>query len=679
MLRTTSRILIGALAFALSVVACTNDPYPGADQRRKIYYTSFNQAPKSLDPAVAYDTAAHAVTGNVHGSLLEYHYLKRPYTLIPGLAKALPKREAAADGSVNYSFELRPGLLYHRDVCFALAGKGADGKPLRTREVVTADIAFELMRIADAKVASPVVRKFASIKGFLEFRKRLRALRGASPDFARQPVHVQYKRAGGIAGITVTGKYGLRLSLARANPQLKYWFAMPFTTPVPWEAVQYYDGEDGRPHFRDHPVGTGPYRLAIYQKRLRMVLVRNETWYGQRNPEWKAPGATYPSEGNATDRRRGRLDAAYAGRPLPFIERIEFRLEKESIPAFNKFLQGYFDRSGIISESFDKIVLNDALSPEMAARGIRLEKSVQASIFYVGFNMLDPTVGAKAGMRGRKLRQAMSLAIDVREYLRLFQNGRGVVAHSPIPPGLYGYDRTYRNPYSRFDLARARKLLTEAGFPKGIDPQTGKPLKITFDTGSTSAQATLRYQYFVNSWRRIGIDVKVSATNYNQFLEKLKLGAYQIYFTAWIADFPDPENFLFLLETSSGRKKSGGSNYSNFSNARFDALYHTMRAMENGPKRLEAIRRMLAIVERERPWIELFHDETYKLSHPWVKNVKTFGLTYPTLKYLDVEPAQRARLRKSWNRPVRWPLWIGLALLVAFIVPGVVTFFRERR
>jgi len=677
--RISSRLWIGALALVMSVVACTNDPYPGADARRKIYYTSFNEAPKSLDPAVAYDTAAHAVTGNVYGSLLEYHYLKRPYTLIPGLAKALPTRETAADGSVSYAFELRPGLLYHADRCFALAGKGADGKALRTREVVAADVAFELMRVADGKVGSPVVRKFATIKGFLEFRKRLRALRQASPAFSRQPVHVQYARAGGVAGIVVTGKYGLRLDLSRPDPQLKYWFAMPFTSPVPWEAVQYYDGEDGRPHFRDHPVGTGPFRLAIYQKRLRMVLVKNESWYGVRHPEWRAPGATYPSEGSAADRRRGRLDPAYAGKPLPFIQRVEFRLEKESIPAFNKFLQGYFDRSGIISESFDKIVLNDALSPEMRARGIRLEKSVQASLFYIGFNMLDPTVGAKAGRRGRKLRQAMSLAIDVPEYLRLFQNGRGVVAHSLIPPGLYGYSRKYRNPFSDFDLARARKLLAEAGYPKGIDKKTGEPLKITFDTGSTSAQAMLRYQYFINSWRRIGVDVEVNATNYNQFLEKLKLGAYQIYFTGWIADFPDPENFLFLLESSSGRKESGGSNYSNFFNLRYDLLYHAMRAMENGPKRLAAIREMVSIVERERPWIELFHDESYVLSHPWVKNVKSFGLSYPVLKYLDLEPAQRARLRKSWNQPIRWPLWIALALLAAFILPGVVTFFRERQ
>jgi hypothetical protein len=104
-----------------------------------------------------------------------------------------------------------------------------------------------------------------------------------------------------------------------------------------------------------------------------------------------------------------------------------------------------------------------------------------------------------------------------------------------------------------------------------------------------------------------------------------------------------------------------------------------MRAMENGPKRLAVIRQMIAIIERERPWIELFHDESYVLSQPWVKNVKSFGLSYPVLKYLDLQPAVRARLRKEWNAPIRWPLWIGLALVVVFVAPAIFTFFRERQ
>ena len=83
----------------------------------------------------------------------------------------------------------------------------------------------------------------------------------------------------------------------------------------------------------------------------RVALSRNENWYGVEHPEWRAPGAVYPSQGEPQDAQLGRLDPAYVGKPLPFLDRIEFRMEKEAIPAFNKFLQGYYDASGIIQES----------------------------------------------------------------------------------------------------------------------------------------------------------------------------------------------------------------------------------------------------------------------------------------------------------------------------------------
>ena len=104
-----------------------------------------------------------------------------------------------------------------------------------------------------------------------------------------------------------------------------------------------------------------------------------------------------------------------------------------------------------------------------------------------------------------------------------------------------------------------------------------------------------------------------------------------------------------------------------------------MKRMESGPERMAVIRQMVAILERERPWIELFHDESYLLVQPWLKNVKTFGLSYPTVKYVDIDTAQRARLRRAWNAPVEWPLWVLLGLVIVFFVPGVVTFFRERQ
>jgi ABC-type transport system substrate-binding protein len=669
------RVAVWAASVLIAApLACTNNPYPGADSSRKILYTTYREAPRTLDPAVAYTTGAHAVTGNVYDTLLEFHYLKRPYELIPALATRVPEPERRPGGRVAYRFELRRDLLFQHDPCFALGGDARS-----TREIVAGDLAFELMRIADPRVNSPVIEPFSNLAGFREFSQRLLKLREADPAFASLPAREQYAQAGGIEGARVLGTHELEIELVAPYPQILFWFAMPFTTPVPWEAVEYYDGEEGRAHFADHPVGSGPYVLAHYNKQARMVLEANPNWYGARHPDWGAPGATYPTQGGPEDEAKGLLDPDVVGRPLPFIERIEFQREKESIPAFNKFLQGYYDASGIIRESFDRVVREDALSPEMAALGMRLEKAVIPAVYYLGFNMDDPMVGRAAGEHGRKLRQAMSLAIDAEEWTRLFLNSRGVPAQSPLPPGLFGYDPDYRNPYRQVDLERARRLLEEAGHPDGIDPETGKPLRLTFDTYQTSAQGLIQVRFFVDAWRKIGIDVEIAATNYNQFQEKVRNGAYQIFMWGWVADYPDPENFFFLLWSEMARSKNEGPNTSNFSDPRFDELFLAMKSRGNDAKRLAVIRDMTAILERERPWIELFYPEDYAVYHGWLKHVKPFGISYPTIKYRDLNPGERARQRAAWNEPVVWPAWALLAVAIAITIPGIVTFYRERQ
>jgi ABC-type transport system substrate-binding protein len=664
-----------AVALALSLLAaCTNNPYPEADAGLKIVYRALAEPPRTLDPAISYNASEHQITGIVYATLLDYHYLARPYRLIPGLAREVPEARPLPDGRVAYRFRLHEGALYQEDPAFALGGTGAG-----TREVVAGDVAFQLMRIADPALASPVVGTFAKIEGFGEFSERLAALREKDPAFSQRRIHEQYAAAGGIAGVRIASPSELELVLTEPYPQLLYWFTMPFTAPVPWEAVEHWDGDAGRDFFKDHPVGAGPFFVTRFDKQSRIVLDRNPNFYGLRHPEWGSPAAVYPSEGEPEDAALGRLDPAYVGRPLPFLDRVEFRIEKEDIPTFNKFLQGYYDASGILQESFDKMVHEGALSEEMARNGMQLEKSVDPDVYYIGFNMGDPVVGSAAGEKSRKLRQAMSLVIDSVEFARVFNNGRGVPAQSPLPPGIFGYEEGYRNPYRQVDLARARKLLAEAGYSGGIDPKTGRPLRLSFDLGDTSTRGRVRFQFFVNAWSRLGIDVEIAATNYNQFQEKIRKNAYQIFMWGWIADYPDPENFLFLLWGPLAQSKSHGPNTANFANPRYDELFLRMKVAENGEPRLALIREMRAILERERPWIELFHRENYALYHSWMRNVKPAGLSLPAAKYLDLDPAQRKQLRDWWNQPVVWPAYALALLTAAILVPGVLTYLRERQ
>jgi len=666
-------MVLAALFGLLALAGCTNNPYPDADRDAKVLYSSFSEPPKTLDPAVAYSTAEHVITANVYDTLLEYHYLARPYRLVGGLAEAVPEPKQLPGGRQSYRYRLRPGILFHDDPCFAL---GQGGR--LTREVTAADFAFQLARLADPAVNSPAASSFAQVEGFAAFGKRLADLRAADPAFAALPAHEQYQRAGGIAGVVVHGDREIEIILAEPNAQILYWFAMPFTVPIAWEAVAYYDGKEGRPNFAERAVGTGPYRLALYDKQARMVLERNLAWYGALPSAADAPGAVFPGGIDRADAEAGRVDPAYAGRRMPFLERITFSREREDIPRFNKFLQGYYDDGGIIKESFDAIVRADGLSPEMAARGMRLDKEVEPTVFYLGFNMDDPVVGAPAGERGRKLRQAMSLVINSEEYLRLFFNGRGVPAQSPLPPSIFGYAEGYKNPFRQPDFARARQVLAEAGYKNGIDPAKGAPLRLTFDTGNTTAQALLQYEFFAAAWRELGLDVEISATTYNQFQDKVRRGAYQLFTWGWLADFPDPENFLFLLECQNARSKSGGPNTANFCDAEYDRLYREMKNIPSDARRAALIARMLQILERERPWIELFHREDFTLSHAWLVNSKPMGISNPAFKYKDVRPEGRARLQGEWNAPLRWPLYVLLLVVVGLTLPAIQTYYRER-
>jgi oligopeptide transport system substrate-binding protein len=197
------------------------------------------------------------------------------------------------------------------------------------------------------------------------------------------------------------------------------------------------------------------------------------------------------------------------------------------------------------------------LTDEMRDKGIRLLTSVRASIFYMGFNMLDPVVGG-LGEQPTKLRQALSIAIDQEEFISIFMNGRGIAATSPLPPGIFGYleGEEGSNPVvydwvdgrpRRKPLAVAKQLLAEAGWPNGRHATTGEPLVLNLDTTTGGMGEKSRLDWLTRQFAKLDIQLVVRSTDFNRFQEKVRKGAVQLYYLGWNADYPDPENFLFLL------------------------------------------------------------------------------------------------------------------------------------
>jgi ABC-type transport system substrate-binding protein len=699
-----------------------NSPYSHSDSASgagsNVLYTSFSERPKHLDPVQSYSENEFVFIAQIYQPPLQYHYLKRPYELVPFGAAEVPRAlffdaggkplpenaEAAKVAYSEYVIRIKPGIRYQPHPAFATDDKGrflyhdlkrgelagiyavGDFKKQGTRELVAADYVHQIKRLAHPRLHSPILglmnEYIVGLKALTE------ALGNADKSLPKDGFLnlTQYE----LEGARVLDRHTFVIRVHGKYPQFVYWLAMPFFSPVPPEAERFY----AQPGMAEKnisldwfPVGTGPYMLAVNNPNRRMVLERNPNYQGE----------VYPDEGEPGDAEAGLLKDA--GKPLPFVDKVVFSLEKEQIPYWNKFLQGYYDASGIASDTFDQAVQftgqgDIALSDEMRERGIRMQTSVATSVFYLGFNMLDPVVGAgqdaRSRERARKLRHAITVAIDQEEYISIFQNGRGIPAQGPIPPGIFGYREGAPgiNPYvyewragdqRRKSVEYAKKLLAEAGYPGGRDAKTGQPLLVNLDTTATGVGSKSRLDWYTKQFEKIGVQLVVRSTDYNRFQDKIRKGNVQLYFLGWNADYPDPENFLFLLHGAQSKVKNGGENASNYANPEFDRLFERMKAMYNSPERQAVIDRMVEIVRHDAPWVWSLFPKDYTLHHAWVHNRKPNQLANNGLKYQRIDPKLRETMRREWNRPVVWPAVLILTVLVLSMVPAVLAFRRRER
>jgi oligopeptide transport system substrate-binding protein len=694
-----------------------NSPYPPSEEGKNILYSSFEQRPKHLDPARSYSSDEAVFTGQIYEPPLQYHYLLRPHTLVPLTATEVPQpvfldahgRVLPADAPPDavaysvYEIHLRPGILYQPHPAFA---KGKDGKyvyrhlrradlegirslrdfPQRgTRELVAGDYVHEIKRLAHPALQSPILGVMAEhIVGLKEYAQHLAALYERLKKSQGENAYLDLTRYP-LKGVQVVDRYTYRVEVYGRYPQFVYWLAMPFFAPVPPEADEFYaqPGMAERNLSLDwEPVGTGPYMLTANDPSLRMVLERNPNFHGEK----------YPARGEPEDVRAGLLKDA--GKPLPFVDKIVFSLEKEDIPRWNKFLQGYYDTSGISSDAFDQAVRltgqgEATLSEEMRRKGIRLLTSVATSIYYLGFNMSDPVVGGY-DEGARKLRQAISIAVDYEEYVAIFRNGRGIPAQGPLPPGIFGHLDGKRgiDPYvydwvdtepRRKPIEAARRLLAEAGYPQGRDPRTGEPLLLYLDITATGPDAKAFLDWMRKQFAKLDIQLVIRNTDYNRFQDKMAKGNAQIFMWGWYADYPDPENFLFLLYGPNSRAKHGGENAANYENREYDALFERMKNLDNTPERLAIIEQMVGIAQRDAPWVFGYYPKDFVLYHAWYGNAKSNLMANNTLKYKRIDPVLRSADRRAWNRPELWPLGIAGGLLVLALLPAFVSYRRQER
>lgn len=709
-----------------SVAGCVpNNPYRGSEEGTSTYYSTFDEPPKHLDPARSYSSNEYDILGNIYEPLFQYNYLKRPYELetltavgVPSpvyydkLGEKLPKDARPAEVSkAVYTIRIKKGIMYQPHPAFAKDPGGSalyrdltegDLKGVRdindfpissTRELTIDDYIFQIQRMADPRLQCPILPILGTyIEGLSEYssllakdleqiRKARKADAGATYsrelDERSRPIILEHDLRE-LPGIEKVDDYTMRITLKRKYPQFIYWLAMPFFSPMPEEAITFYGQallKDKNITLDRYPIGTGPYRIGNYDPNMEIVLIKNENYHTE----------TYPEEGEEGDLEAGLLRDA--GKRLPLIDKLVFKLEKESIPRWNKFLQGYYDSSGISSDSFDQAVTltgDDAaeLTEYMIGKDISLVTSVRPSIYYLGFNMLDETIGS-LDARGRKLRQAISIALDMEEFVEIFSNGRGVPAMGPLPPGIFGHlsGREGMNPFvyvwdeererpERKSIKEARRLLKEAGYHGGRD-KDGAPLIITFDNSWAGAESKPLISWYIKRLKLIGIQLENRTTDYNRFQEKMRSGNFQLFFWGWNADYPDPENFLFLLSGDNGKVKHQGENAANYSSPEFDRLFKEMENMDNSSERLGIIREAVRVLQRDSPWVWGYIPVSFGLSHSWVGNIKPNAMANNAMKYRSLDAELRAEKRGTWNTPRLWPIILVAIIFVALSLPAL--------
>ncbi len=372
------------------------------------------------------------------------------------------------------------------------------------------------------------------------------------------------------------------------------------------------------------------------------------------------------------------------------------------MPLRGKFRQGFYDIEVFESTNsgLDYLVEmqdSEEVRAEYLAKGLRLPRFADVTSWFLGFNMLDPVIGwgdtPEQRERNRKLRQAISIAIDWEERSKVFPKSAGETAMSLLPQGVFGSRHGTPegiNPVThklvdgkvvRRDIAEAKKLLAEAGYPNGRDAKTGKPLVISYDYYSVLTPDTkAAIDWMVRQFAKIDIQLDVRATDNNQFQDKVRKGSYQVFWLGWLADYPDAENFLFLLYGPNGKTRHDGENTANYANPEFDRLFAQLKLLDDGPKKQAVIDRMVAITQQDAPISFGYFPYSSGAAQSWVHNYQPAVLIRDQGQYLRLDVEERVRKLAEWNRPVWWPMGLlGLAVLVLVGIGWRSLRRRERR
>lgn len=580
------------------MLACALLAPAHAAEPKKVIHDVFPVAETGFDPAAMHDLYSAGIVRAVFDTLYTYDYLARPAKLMPNLATAMP--EVSDEGKV-YTVRITPGVQFQPDP--ALGG--------RKRELTAEDVVYSYKRVLDPRLRSPwsflIEGKFSGMDEVVAA--------------ATQSGKFDYDRK--VPGLEVVDRHTVRFRLKETDYNLPYVLSHEALSIVAREVIEKYGESDGRA--MSNPVGTGPFKLGEWIRSNKIVLDRNPDY---REVTWDfAPGQ--PGD--------EKLVAQMKGKRLPVVDRVEVFVQEEDQPRWLAFQQGQLDFMNMEGPLAPNALGPDGnLRPELAAKGIRLDRYVEPEIRYMYWNWLDPRVGGM-GKAQIALRRALAMSYDVSEEVRVILNGQAIETDYPVPPGVVGHVSGWKSTI-KYDPALANKLLDRFGYKRGADGwrtwPDGSPMILKYAARPDTQNRQLE-ELTKKSYDAIGVRMESQRDRFPELLKLEKACKLFSREAAWIADYPDADNFMQLFY---GPNKLQ-SNNSCVEIPEYDALYRQASRMPAGPERDRIHKKMARLLEYYAPHRLTVSRYRNQLVQPRIVGYRRHPILSSSWQYVDVAPS----------------------------------------
>jgi oligopeptide transport system substrate-binding protein len=475
------------------------------------------------------------------------------------LKKTLIEEYSIDSSGTVYTFKLRKGIKFHDDPCFP------DGKG---RELKAADVKYCFSQLCIQSINN---------QGYVVFKDLLKgadkyyaaSVNGKEPSFE-------------IEGLRLVSDYIIRIELTRPSSIFLYDLARPFTLIYPKEAKEKY-GLD----MRSKAVGTGPFTLSHVEEDLVIILKKNPNYYG----------------------------SDQFGNKLPFLEAIDIKFIREKKSELYEFKKGNLDMIyRLPAEHVAEILESTKAGSANEYSAYQLQQTPEMATQFYTFNNKGKVFSNK------NLRKAISFAIDRQKIFDFVLNREGFSpGHQGIvPPAFKQYPVDSVDGYN-FNLDSAKYFLAKAGYSEG----KGFP-SVTLELNSDGERNTnVAIEVVRQLKQNLNITIEMKVIPFSQLVENIITGKSEFYRIGWLADFPNPENFLSLFYGKDVPANIGEKSFPNFSrytNAKFDALFEKALSMRTPEEATPYFFQAEKVLIEDAPVVVLWYDMGLRLLQSYVKN-----------------------------------------------------------